>query len=86
MNSQKGGGMRSGGGQGQGGGGWGWRNMFFATGLPGWMRSGVCVAPYQKPDPEMEKQMLKNQAEILQSELDSIKKRLGEIDTRTPAE
>jgi hypothetical protein len=47
--------------------------MFYATGLPGWMRFGGYAAPYgnpapyQKPDPE-------------------IKKRLGEIETRTTAE
>jgi len=79
-------------GRGFGGGGRGWRNMFYATGLPGWMRFGGYAAPYgnpapyQKPDPEIEKQALKNQAEALQSELDFIKKRLGEIETRTTAE
>jgi hypothetical protein len=74
-------------GRGFGGGGRGWRNMFYATGLPGWMRSGGVAAPYgyavpyAKPDPEMEKQALKSQAEFLQSELDNIKKRLGEVET-----
>lgn len=74
---------RGGGRQGFGGGGRGWRNMFYATGLPGWMRSGGYAAPYQKPDPDMEKQALTNQAEALQSELDLIKKRLDEIETGT---
>jgi hypothetical protein len=41
--------------------------MFFATGLPGWMRFGG-------------KQALKTQAEALQSELDFIKKRLENIE------
>jgi hypothetical protein len=78
---------RGAGGRGPGGGGRGWRNMFFATGLPGWMRFGGHAAPYgypasyRKPTPEMEKQALKNQAEVLQSELDFIKKRLDEIET-----
>jgi hypothetical protein len=58
--------------------------MFYATGLPGWMRFGRYAAP--KPDPEMEKQALKNQAEVLQSELDFIKKRLGEIESGTTAQ
>jgi len=71
---------------GRGGGGRGWRHMFYATGLPGWMRFGGYAAPVQKPDPEMEKQELKNQAEALQSELDFIKKRLGEIETGIAAE
>jgi hypothetical protein len=79
-------------GRGVGGGGRGWRNMFYATGLPGWMRFGGYAAPYgyptpyQKPDSEMEKQALMNQAEALQSELDFIKTRLGEIERRTTAE
>jgi uncharacterized protein YfaP (DUF2135 family) len=63
--------------------------MFYATGLPGWMRSGGYAAPYgypvqyPKPDPEMEKQALKSQAEVLQSELDNIKKRLAEVETES---
>jgi len=69
-----------------GGGGGGWRNIFHATGLPGWMRSGGYAAPYQKPDPEMEKQALKNRTDALQSELDFIRKRLSEIETGTAAE
>jgi hypothetical protein len=66
--------------------------MFYATGLPGWMRSGGNAAsygyptPHQKPDPNMEKQALKYQAEALQSDLDFIKKRLNEIETETAAQ
>jgi hypothetical protein len=61
--------------------------MFYATGLPGRMRFGGYSAhygypaAYQKPDPIMEKQALKSQAEALQSELDFIKKRLAEVET-----
>ena len=79
-------------GRGFGGGGRGWRNMFYATGLPGWMRFGGYTAPYgyptlyQKPDSEMEKQALKDQAEALQSELNLIRKRLGEMESRTTTE
>jgi hypothetical protein len=86
MNVGRGRGAR---GRGFGGGGRGWRNMFYATGLPGWMRSGGYAAPYgypvayPKPDPEMEKQALKSQAEVLQSELDNIKKRLAEVETES---
>lgn len=69
-----------------GGGGHGWRCMFHATDLPGWMRFGGYAAPYQTPDPNLEKQALKNQAEALQSELDFIKKRLSEFETGTAAE
>jgi len=73
-------------GRGFGGGGRGRRNMFYATGLPGWMRFGGNAAQYQKADPGFEKQMLKNQADALQSELDVIKKRLSEIESGTVAE
>lgn len=79
-------------GRGFGGGGRGWRHMFYATGQPGWPRFGGYAAPYgysapyQKPDPETEKQALISQAEALQAELDFIKKRLSEIETGTAAE
>jgi len=61
------------------GGGRGWRNMFYATGQPGWMRAGTYAAPYPAFDPEMETQALKNQAQILKSQLDAIEKRISEI-------
>ena len=62
----------------------GFRHMFQATG-PGWMRFGEYDAPYQDPDPSLEKQMLKSQVKAMQSELDFIKKRLSEIETETAA-
>jgi hypothetical protein len=76
---------RGGVGPGFGGGGRGWRNMFYATGLPGWMRGGRGVpygvpAAYPQPDPELEKQFLRNQAEALQGELELIKRRLAETE------
>jgi hypothetical protein len=67
---------------GRGGGGRGWRNWFYATGLPGWMRFGG-TAPFQRPDPESEKQALRSQAEALQSELEFLKKRLSEMEGST---
>jgi hypothetical protein len=75
---------RRGGGGGFGG-GRGHRHWFYATGLPGWMRSGAYPAAYQKPDPDMEKQALKSQADALQSELELIKKRISEIENDTAA-
>jgi hypothetical protein len=78
-------GMGFGRGRGFGGGGRGWRHWFYATGLPGWMRSGWCGLPYQQPEPEAEKQMLKNQAEALQSELELIKRRLDELEAGAEA-
>jgi hypothetical protein len=68
------------------GGGRGWRHGFYATGLPGWMRFGPSAAPDVKPDPNLEKQALKDQAKALQSELDFIKNRLSKIETGTAAE
>jgi len=68
------------------GGGRGWRHRFYATGLPGWMRFGAYAGPYLKPDPEAEKQVLKNEADALQLELNSIKKRLEEIESKTAAQ
>jgi hypothetical protein len=93
-------GMGFGRGRGFGGGGRGWRHRFYATGLTGWQRAaygypafgGVPYAvPYAAPSApamprEQEVEMLKGQAEALQSELDFIKKRLGEIETGTAAE
>lgn len=75
------GGRGGGAGRGFGGGGRGWRHWFYATGVPGWMRFGGTDPLMAKPDPEWEKQALKNQAEALQSELDEIKKRLAEVES-----
>jgi len=66
------------------GGGRGRRNMYYATGLPGWARFGGYAAACQKPDPEMERQALKNDADALQSQLDLIKQRLTEIESSAP--
>jgi hypothetical protein len=85
------GGGRGFGGRGFGGGGRGWRHWFYATGLPGWMRFGRYLAPYGypvphgKPDPETEKSALKSHADMLQEELDLIKQRLAEIESKAVA-
>ncbi len=74
------------------GGGRGRRNMYYATGLPGWMRDAGYAAPYgiqsnyMKPDPEMEKQNLRVHADALQSELEFIRKRLDEIEKENKAD
>jgi hypothetical protein len=69
------------------------RNMFYATGLPGWQRFGGYAAPFmyptpyaQQPDSGMEKQALERHADALQAELDAIKKRLTEIETAAAAD
>ncbi|MBN1350825.1 DUF5320 domain-containing protein [candidate division KSB1 bacterium] len=78
-----------GGGRGFGGGGRGWRNMYYATGLPGWMRFATSpTAPYapQAYAPQMtaeqEIDYLKNQAEYFQKGLEEIKKRIDELETK----
>ena len=69
-------------GRGSGAGGGRLRNMFHATGLPGWKRmAGYSPFP-GKEDPEIERQVLKNQADSLQSELEIVKKRLAEIEPK----
>ena len=62
-------------------GGGGWRNMFWAKGLPGWLRAGWHPGSGGKADPAFEKQSLKNQETLLQSQLDAIRKRLSELET-----
>jgi hypothetical protein len=72
-------------GAGFGGGGRGWRNGYRATGQLGWMRFGAGAAPYgayAPADPEIEKRILRSQAESLQTQLDSIKQRLGSLEAR----
>lgn len=61
-------------GRGFGGGGRGRRNMFWATGQPGWMRRG------SSPAPEAEKSLLKSQAEALQARLEEIRARLAGLE------
>lgn len=69
------------------GGGRGRRNMFFATGLPGWRRFGGYDAPgaypnpYETLDPEVQKEGLKRQASALQASLDYVKKRLTDLES-----
>ena len=78
------------------GGGRGRRNMFYATGLPGWQRAGYgwpawggAVNPYayggMPAAPAITSQQeldgLKGQAEYLEDTLDGIKKRIEELET-----
>jgi hypothetical protein len=77
------------------GGGWGrgrgWRNMYYATGVPGWARFGYAPAwgappapaygPYAAPPtPQQETEFLKAQAEWLQQQLDGISERIAELE------
>jgi len=64
-----------------GGFGRGFRNMFFATGLPGWARFNG-AAPAGVPD---EKRVLTRQADALREQLDRIQKRLDQLDSGADA-
>ncbi len=64
------------------GGGFRRRNRFFATAESGRAGVGNMTAPFPKADPEMEKQELHYQTEVLQSEMDAIKKRLDELNAK----
>jgi hypothetical protein len=69
-----------------GSGGRGWRHWFHATGLPGWMRFGGPAARGQTPDPQVERDLLREQAEAMQSELERIRKRLDQLEASGPRE
>lgn len=66
-------------------GGRGWRNMYYATGLPGWARWGA--AP-PAPPAQQELADLKAQAGWLADRLEAIKKRIEALEggSSTPAE
>ncbi|MCD6519190.1 MAG: DUF5320 domain-containing protein [Anaerolineae bacterium] len=83
------------------GGGHGWRNMYYATGLPGWLRFGYGYTGYAVPlrppatywgwgaglSKEQQAEALKAQAEWLQQQLELINKRLDELSSEeTPEE
>lgn len=63
-----------------GGGGRAFRNHFYSTGQPRWMHYGANPVQFQEPNPESEKEYLKNQAKAIESELEAVKKRLGELE------
>jgi len=75
-------------GGGFGGGGRGHRNMYYATGLPGWARFGrmPAVAPYggqaypAQMTSEQELDYLKSQAEYFQTALEDITKRIEAVE------
>lgn len=60
-------------------GGHGWRHRFWATGLPGWARSGEAGASHDGIDLAAERRILERQAEALRSELEFITRRLSKI-------
>lgn len=75
-------------GRGFGGGGWGRRNWYYATGLPGWARTGYAGAAYEgvpiasRFSTQQELDALKGQAEYLEDALNGIKKRIEELESQ----
>lgn len=59
----------------------GWRNMFYASGRPGCLRTGSLFSSDFLSDQDsvlaVEKQVLKNREAVLLSELESVRARLG---------
>ncbi len=72
----------AGGGRGFGGGGRGWRHRFYATGLPGWMRTAPVTdtADAAAPGREAQVRALKRQAEALEDSLVQVRERLAELE------
>ena len=62
-------------------GGRGNRNMFRATGVPGWMRAGLS-AVLEPSVGETGKQVLMSRANALQRQLDAVKQRLAGLDKK----
>jgi hypothetical protein len=73
------------------GGGHGWRHQFYATGLPGWARSGYGPAWGAGPaggvtNPGQETDYLQRQAASLKATLADIEERLAELEQRPQTE
>jgi hypothetical protein len=65
------------------GGGRGRRNMFYATGLPGWARAGFDYPSGfagVAPTAEQQREELKQQAQYLQDSLNAINKQIEELE------
>jgi hypothetical protein len=69
-------------GRGFGCGGRGWRNQFHATGLTGWQRAAGGFAPAEL-SAEQQLAALKSQAEFAEKQLDGIRQRIHELETKT---
>jgi hypothetical protein len=68
-------------------GGRGRRNRFFATGLAGWMRSGMGFGPFGKSTPiaEEELRQLKQETDNLEKYLNGIRDRISRMKTESEA-
>ncbi len=75
-------------GRGGRGGGRGRRNMYYATGVPGWQRFGAGYPPYggsfsPAPTKQQELDMLKGQADYFEDALEEIKKRITHLEAES---
>lgn len=67
-----------------GGFGRGWRHMYYATGLPGWLRGGWWAAPFPGAVPPLkeavpEVEVLKQQASLLVKHLQAIRAQIDAL-------
>lgn len=73
-----------------GGFGRGWRHMYYATGLPGWMRAGwwpisfAGVGPW--PEAEQQVEWLKQEAKLLESQLKAIRTQIERLEKKKGAQ
>ena len=74
-------------GRGRGGGGRGWRNMFYATGLPGWARAGMgfgvtplAAGAFRGVTGQQDLNALKQQAQQMADALENIRQRITELE------
>jgi len=67
------------GGAGGRGGGRGWRNMYYATGLPGWARTGAGFPSAPAWTAEQERAALQAQARAMEEALQGVRERLREL-------
>ncbi len=90
VNRGFGGGFFGGGrGRGWGGGGRGRRNMFYATGLPGWASAGMGFGAATTPmtdafygtSGQQELDVLKQQAQQMADSLENIRRRISELES-----
>ena len=73
------------------GGGFGWRNRYYATGVPGWAAfgrtGGWSGAPYAPVAGQLsgadERDLLQRQASNMESALEDLRRRIGEIEAES---
>jgi len=61
----------------------GFRRMFYLTGIPGWARFGYPVYGGMYAPAADEKEFLTNQVDLLENELQQIRKRLKDLNDET---